>query len=198
MNGIERERLANTRGLIGEAEGERLAEFAALVHPDRAIVEIGSHTGLSTMWIAAAAAAHVFAVDPWADPRPPGPDHTDDPFELGTGDAVLAEFDHNLDRFGFRDRITPLRAPSAVVAALWVQPIGLLFIDAIHTYEGVRDDLRAWIPHVAPSGILAVHDYGDSYPGVRQAVDEIGSARGRSAGWIVHTQVESLWAAFRA
>lgn len=53
-----------------------------------------------------------------------------------------------------------------------------LFIDAMHTYEAVRDDLRAWAPKVKDDGILMGHDYAN-HPyaremgfGVVEAVDE--------------------------
>lgn len=38
------------------------------------------------------------------------------------------------------------------------QPADLIFIDAVHSYEAVRDDLHAWVPKLAPKGILAFHD----------------------------------------
>jgi predicted O-methyltransferase YrrM len=38
------------------------------------------------------------------------------------------------------------------------QPAGLIFIDAVHSYEAVRDDLHAWAPKLAPGGVLAFHD----------------------------------------
>lgn len=51
--------------------------------------------------------------------------------------------------------------------------IDLVFIDADHEYEGVRDDIAAWAPKVRPGGILAGHDYDQpDFPGVRKAVDE--------------------------
>jgi len=32
-------------------------------------------------------------------------------------------------------------------------------VDASHSYEAVRADLDAWLPHVVPHGIVAFHDY---------------------------------------
>ena len=76
--------LVRTQGLIENAQGERLAELAYYVPRNMAIVEIGSHTGLSTCWLAAGSragnGAHVTAVDPYPDPRPGS---KDDPWELG-------------------------------------------------------------------------------------------------------------------
>jgi hypothetical protein len=50
------------------------------------------------------------------------------------------------------------------------------FIDADHSYEGCRDDIKAWFPKVKPGGLLCGHDYENNQhafgPMVKQAVDE--------------------------
>jgi len=53
----------------------------------------------------------------------------------------------------------------------------LVFIDAEHSYEGVKQDIQLWKPLLKSKGILCGHDYhgqyGARYPGVKQAVDEL-------------------------
>ena len=49
----------------------------------------------------------------------------------------------------------------------------LVFIDADHHYEETKLDIVRWLPTVKPGGILAGHDYGGKYEGVKQAVDEL-------------------------
>lgn len=62
----------------------------------------------------------------------------------------------------------------------------MVFVDGDHTYEGCKGDIEAWFPHLAPGGIMAVHDYlkGDlqadpdgphpmPWPGVDSAVNEL-------------------------
>ena len=54
----------------------------------------------------------------------------------------------------------------------------LIFIDADHRYEHVKQDIESWLPKIRKGGILAGHDYlhpkeGTSSCGVKQAVDEI-------------------------
>ena len=48
----------------------------------------------------------------------------------------------------------------------------LVFIDANHTYEFVKEDIDAWYPKVGKGGILAGHDWCEGFPGVQQAVEE--------------------------
>lgn len=45
------------------------------------------------------------------------------------------------------------------------------FLDSEHTYEGVKRD-SIWINKVKPDGILAFHDYSDTFPGVKKWLDE--------------------------
>jgi predicted O-methyltransferase YrrM len=50
--------------------------------------------------------------------------------------------------------------------------IDVIFIDAGHSYESVKKDLQFWIKKMKPKSIIAGHDYSDSWPGVKKAVDE--------------------------
>jgi len=54
----------------------------------------------------------------------------------------------------------------------------IVYIDAEHTYEAVKQDIKLWWPLLRVGGILCGHDYWDGeesgrYPGVNQAVDEL-------------------------
>lgn len=182
-------------GLIQVVEGEQLARMAASVPAGQAIVEIGSHTGLSTVWMARATSAHVVAVDPWADPRP---GTLDDPFELVTGDAVYELFTQNLAHEGVAAKVTPLRTTSLEAAKIWVQAIGLLFIDAVHEYEYVRSDYLHWARNIPVGGWISFHDHTTDedhpYYGVKRAIDEFVVASGQ---WSEPVIVEHLWSARR-
>ena len=47
----------------------------------------------------------------------------------------------------------------------------MVFIDADHTYEALKQDITLWKPLVRKGGVLCGHDYG-TYPDVKEAVDE--------------------------
>ena len=62
--------------------------------------------------------------------------------------------------------------------------VDVIFVDGLHTYEGVRDDLHAWWPKLNKvDGIAIFNDYEKSttFPGVRKAVDEFMQAKGLQA-----------------
>ena len=54
--------------------------------------------------------------------------------------------------------------------------LDFVFIDAIHSYEAVTQDLNAWFSKVRPGGLISGHDV--SWGGVREAVEEFLTPRG--------------------
>lgn len=68
--------------------------------------------------------------------------------------------------------------------------LDLIFIDAIHLYEDVLEDIAAWLPKLKPDGILAGDDYTPAFQGVIDAVNETFTEKIRrvylpSAVWYV-------------
>lgn len=51
--------------------------------------------------------------------------------------------------------------------------VDVIFIDAGHSYQNVKADIEAWLPKMKKGGIMAGHDYNESWPGVIQAVNEL-------------------------
>jgi hypothetical protein len=68
-----------------------------------------------------------------------------------------------------------VHAFSHEVGATWKgKPVGLLFVDADHSYAGARQDIEVWSRHLAPGAVIAVDDYGHpDWPGVKEAVDAL-------------------------
>ena len=95
----------------------------------------------------------------------------------GTGADVIGEYDkffkavqENLDQFG--EKCELVRMMSVDAAPLFEDSsLDFIFIDAIHTYDAVMDDLDAWYPKVREGGIVCGHDWEhDQFPGVTKAV----------------------------
>jgi cephalosporin hydroxylase len=69
------------------------------------------------------------------------------------------------------------------------ESIDFLFIDGDHRYEGVKQDLKLWMPKIKKGGVIAGHDYNEPTCGVKQAVDEffLFGAQGYAGGcWIFY------------
>jgi len=61
--------------------------------------------------------------------------------------------------------------------------IDFLFIDADHSYEGVKADFEAWSPKVKEDGIIAFHD--SNFEPVKQFQSEIED-------WVMFDSLENL------
>jgi hypothetical protein len=66
-----------------------------------------------------------------------------------------------------------IRECSQVAAASFSdESLDIVFIDASHFYEDVRDDIETWLPKVRSGGVLCGDDITKNFPGVRKAVEE--------------------------
>ncbi|HWY36206.1 MAG TPA: class I SAM-dependent methyltransferase, partial [Nitrosopumilaceae archaeon] len=51
--------------------------------------------------------------------------------------------------------------------------LDFVFLDAHSTYEGLLDDIRAWLPKVKGGGILAGNNYREEFPEIIKAVNTV-------------------------
>lgn len=136
-------------GWLAEGQARALFRAASLVPDGRWIVEIGSHHGRSTVFLATAKAPGVkmLAIDPFDNPR------------WGGGPEALAAFEATLDGFGLSGAVDTFRGVSAEAAVEWNgEPIGLLFVDGAHDRASVLTDIDGWEGHIAPGGLVLFHD----------------------------------------
>lgn len=73
--------------------------------------------------------------------------------------------------------IFPIRASSLVASKLVRNDLAAVFIDGDHSYESCREDILAWLPKIQKGGVIAGHDYSDTFPGVKRAAGEIFGSR---------------------
>lgn len=83
--------------------------------------------------------------------------------------------------FGRRARIMAMTSVEAA-ARVEDRSLDLVFLDADHSFDGVREDLAAWAPKVRDGGWIGGHDYANPDPrfrfGVTAAVDRWVEERG--------------------
>ena len=98
-----------------------------------------------------------------------------DPWQGETGyeynmDAVYVEYCERTWKIGNLSRI---RATSAKAAPTFKdESVDVVYIDAQHKYEAVKEDIMLWLPKVKRGGHIGGHDYHEQFPGVIQAVTE--------------------------
>jgi predicted O-methyltransferase YrrM len=176
------ERMAEVDGWLSDEEANLLLRAAVQALGDAGaapVVEVGSMWGRSTVVLATAVATlapatRVHAIGP----------HEGEITVLEGGTThfapTLDAFEHNLARAGLRDvvAITVARATETQ----WTSPISLLFVDGLHDEHNVRADTGHFLPWVARGGLVALHDYGYQFPGVRTFVDDL-VARQEATVW---------------
>lgn len=133
--------------------------------------KIGTHVEIGTLWggtaiLAALAktAGQVITIDMmkdcyWKDGDP------DAGFARPSADVIL----DNLARFKVAHRVSIYKGYSDPFP-FDIKP-ETAFIDGAHEYDGVKQDWQN-LKHIVTS-LIIFHDYGDTHPGVKQAVDEI-------------------------
>lgn len=171
---IDARAVAAGRGLTERAACRRLSTLAGRVPPGQVVVELGAFRGRTTAWLALGAerghGATVIAVDPWETLDPPDVDGYLEP-QYARGEYAdpdtFAAFLAHLDRCRVaRRQVVVHKGTAAAAAAVCGDTVGLLFHDALHTAEAVRADLESWLPHMAPSCVVALHDAAEPRFGV--------------------------------
>lgn len=163
----------------GWMSAQELAWLAQWAKQSPRIAEIGCWRGRSTKCLAQNTKGTVTAIDTWAgdalDGRAPKIQST------MPKEYLFEEFLRNVEE---NANVTVLRSTSLDAAEQLTREgarFDMIFIDANHDYDAVRADIEAWLPLLAPGGLMCGHDYlavdnqgnQDIFPGVTQAVREL-------------------------
>ena len=146
--------------------------YASMVdkYNDAVFVEVGSWKGRSSCYmgveiINSGKNIKLYCVDTWNG------DFGTDRSQRIIDNELYLEFIKNISPI--LKVVEPVRKDSLEAALSFSdESLDFVFIDATHNYECVKKDIAAWYPKVKKGGTLAGHDYSDSWPEVRRAVDE--------------------------
>ncbi len=145
----------------------------------KTIVEIGSYVGDSTE-IFAENFETVFAIDPWENSY----DDTDASSYRYPMYMIEKQFD---DLCKKNLNIMKIKSFSLEKVKYFEdESIDMVYIDGIHQYEAVKEDILAWAPKVKIGGIIAGHDYQTAFQGCIDAVEEaLGTPKikGKDTSW---------------
>jgi predicted O-methyltransferase YrrM len=144
--------------------------FISQLPKNAKVVEVGCWKGKSVAYLAVEAINSgkeitIDAVDTWEG----SPEHQQDAYVRNK--TLYELFCENIKPISHI--VTPIKKRSLDAVNLYAnESLDLVFIDAAHDYNSVLQDIKAWLPKVKQGGIIAGHDYNDTWPGVKQAVQE--------------------------
>lgn len=178
------------KDIIGSSVQECHALYEAVLqtaHLDGAVVEIGCLYGRTSLAICLGAkeigskSTHIDYLFQYPDlqtcklggyDKYPSPANIDDAFSKST----YLEFTKNFIKNDLFDDAIIIASKSEQAREIWQKDIKFLFIDADHSYEGVKKDYDLFAPFLVEGGILALHDVDqDGHPGVVQFFNELMS-----------------------
>ncbi len=153
-------------------QDEELEWLASQAASSSVIVELGEWQGRSTQAMCRSTFGTVFGVDCW-----PGGSS----YQLAGDEATRLAIKENC-----RDSLRPyldsgglviLEMDTVAAATFWAEHLqffvlpDMIFIDADHTFEGVTNDIKAWLPLLRKGGLICGHDI-DQFA-VEQAVRKL-------------------------
>ena len=167
---------------------ERRELFLLASRAEGIIVELGCYQGLSTLYLAAGAESrggktNVVSVDYFKG----GPESEYRERFWSDPEQIREKYVENVRRAGFAEIVTLIQMDTVAAAQIDLDEVGLLFIDADHSYAGALNDLNAWYPKVVSGGTVAMHnasgmgvnDQQVKYPGAMKVF-----ADAVSEGWL--------------
>lgn len=138
----------------------------------KSIVEIGVFRGKNAMILREEFPdAHLYLIDPWA----PSSSYLTSGTAVSKEQEVFDEAYHRVKTLFENDpNVTLIKKTAEDAAPSLPNNLDLVFIDANHDYNAVKNQILTWQQKVRPGGILSGHNYGRKrLPGVKEAVDEL-------------------------
>jgi len=172
---------------------DREALVRELVKPGSVGAEIGVYRGGVSREIAKQGVAHLYCIDAWTR----YPDYEIDSLCATNQDDNHQATKHEMKEWIVAGQCTVIKGFSVEVAKTWKTPLDFIYLDSIHTFEFVIEDLREWSKHIKPGGIIMGHDFTETSAGaiaMNFGVVKAFKLFCEEAGWeITHVTQEPDW-----
>lgn len=182
---IDISRAESIQGWCSDVELRWLSETARRYDT---IVEVGSWRGRSTVALALNVQNLLVTIDTFAGSKDPRNGHYDGGHQEAleqNGDKIYSDFMRNTWDLQSIGKLKSFRCRSDSGAALVRDLVGqvpFIFLDGAHDPDGVKNDIKAYLPLVRSGGFLSGHDWfwpelslavRSLLPGAKVAVDSI-------------------------
>jgi len=156
------------------------------------VVEIGCYMGESSK-IIGRHAGRLYCIDPWKDGLIETGSVTNLQFHYQEMSKVEILFDAAVANM---QSVIKIRGASNDLADVFGdRSLDLVYIDSLHTYEVVRNDIMRWWPKVKQGGFIGGHNHSSRWPGVVRAVAEAFGKPDklyRDTSWIVNKGADRI------
>lgn len=121
------------------------------------VCEVGVRTGGFLKVIAQENISEAYGVDIWKNTGANGQNDN-----LYSQKELDQQYQSTLDLFRNNEKVKIIREFSDKASELFPDEyFDFVYLDADHTYEGIKRDLNCWYPKVKTGGVLSGHDYID-------------------------------------
>lgn len=125
----------------------------SLVNPSSIVVEVGVWKGKFSSMLLSKSPKKLILIDPWR-----AEEALDGRWYSQNQEFMDHIFEGVNKKFMDDDRVSIYRGTSLSFTP--AEKYDLVYIDANHSYEYVKQDLEYWWPHIAPGGYLTGDDWG--------------------------------------
>ena len=166
-------------------------------------IEIGVNLGeYSELMLKNGEFKKFYAVDSWTKETPDIFFENGSNYVVPNNEEIYNKAKERLNKYS--DRVQIIRSNSVDASSLFEDEyFDFIYLDADHSLEGIRDDIKYWYPKLKKGGIFSGHDYMDgkrvwdrkiySLFGVKTAVDEFVKQEGLELNLIKERGLESWW-----
>lgn len=148
--------------------------------------EVGIWKGKMSVGLLSRHDLKLYMVDHWQPIPEYGDVFTAEKQIRNKGEAI------NVTEFASGRRVI-LDVPSADAVRQIAEPLDFVYIDADHSYQGVKQDIENWLPHIKEGGLIGGHDYNN--PGEKNT-EEVVAAVNEAAeryGWALEITPSHSW-----
>lgn len=164
-------KVGQIKGFLCNYQIPLLGLIAHMLNARSKVAEIGVWYGRTSSVLLSNNNIHLFAVDTFEGSE----EHQD---EL-KGKTFQDDYVNTIKKLGCEKRVSVIKGESTKIAKDFKNDnFDLIFIDAAHDYENVKNDILAWTPKLKSGGLMILHDWpGDNNPDggfgdLKRAVDD--------------------------